>query len=359
VESRPVVRSALQLESLISEKDALPIAITEAGRLPFRLRNDSSVPIETVELSTQDPATLNGQTRLTIGTLAPYEERLIIVDPRRTNMLRMTASAHAIPLTQVTTPLAASADPVAAIELDVSTPGQDAFVYTKAERPFSLLVYHPALREAIDHVRVFDIEADEQRLRIPLDPTYVKSVDRWIAVPFRRTNKGVVVGSLAEGIGTTPFTLSVSARYYAATGDQIGVGPLPPKVGEPTKYWISWNIGPTTADLANVSIMAFLGKGVALTGRHALPFGGTIVEKDGAAVWSVEHLAASAEPITASAEVVFTPTVTMRGKPATLIESSQAIAKETRSATTLESVAEAIDTTLPSDARAGGKGVVE
>ena len=34
------------------------------------------------------------------------------------------------------------------------------------------------------------------------------------------------------------LAVQVYPMYYAPTGDQLGRGPLPPKVGETTKYWI-------------------------------------------------------------------------------------------------------------------------
>jgi hypothetical protein len=54
----------------------------------------------------------------------------------------------------------------------------------------------------------------------------------------------------------------ISVRYYAATGDQLGIGPLPPRVGETTRYWVRLSSEAFRAHLV-------LGKNVRFTGRKA------------------------------------------------------------------------------------------
>lgn len=56
-------------------------------------------------------------------------------------------------------------------------------------------------------------------------------------------------------------------RYYLE-GEQLGRGPLPPIVGEETKYWIFWNIANTTNKVKNVKISGKLPANVSWTGEQ-------------------------------------------------------------------------------------------
>ncbi len=46
--------------------------------------------------------------------------------------------------------------------------------------------------------------------------------------------------------------------YYGPQGDQLGVGPLPPKAGVQTSYWVFWEISDLNEDLENFEITAQL-----------------------------------------------------------------------------------------------------
>ncbi len=61
-----------------------------------------------------------------------------------------------------------------------------------------------------------------------------------------------------------PF--EAEARYYSATGDQLGIGSHPPRVGEITSYWIFWRVGPAPQEIKDVRIQAQLSPGVTRTG---------------------------------------------------------------------------------------------
>ena len=53
-------------------------------------------------------------------------------------------------------------------------------------------------------------------------------------------------GDAAELPVATEVAMQNSIRYYTEEGDQLGRGPLPPQVGETTKYWVFVQITNTT-----------------------------------------------------------------------------------------------------------------
>ena len=72
---------------------------------------------------------------------------------------------------------------------------------------------------------------------------------------------------------TTELTWTPGARYYMSTGDQLGRGPLPPRVGEETKYWIFVPIYNTSNAVEQIKFKATLNDGVFFTGKESLSIG--------------------------------------------------------------------------------------
>jgi len=65
---------------------------------------------------------------------------------------------------------------------------------------------------------------------------------------------------------TTQISSNIFARYYSPEGDQLGRGPLPPRVGQETKYFIYLSGSGVIHSLSNVQITAKLGQSARWTG---------------------------------------------------------------------------------------------
>lgn len=124
---------------------------------------------------------------------------------------------------------------------------------------------------------------------------------------------------------TTPFILQNAARYFMPDGDQIGRGPLPPTVGETTKYWVFLTIDGTTNSISDVKLEAELGRGVVFTGRQSVSHGeGLIYDASANTIrWTIDSLAPTLDPKTLAVNVAFeialTPTEEMIGTAPTLL----------------------------------------
>ncbi|MCE9586378.1 hypothetical protein K8R04_03610 [Candidatus Uhrbacteria bacterium] len=330
-ENRRIEGSALTLEPLFDGGAAL-----SDGRIPVRLSNQSTKRLDNI--------TLTGFDRTTINELQPDQDEILFAKPGH-----VSALMRAFPIAErdlVSAPVDASAR----VSLRPST-GSTARLDAVVSSSGIVEVFHPGL--AHPHTKSFNVPAGSTTINIPLDRPADETA--WYAVAS--TVKGY--GQVMESRVTTPFNVSAAIRYYASTGDQIGIGPLPPSVGEETRYWFQVAIGPTTKDLSDVVVRAHLAPSVSHTGRHSLVSGGGFSESEGDVIWKLAYLPASSEGATARFELALTPTSDMRGTSPLLIDSISAQAIEVVSGLQLKETVDGLDTALPEDDRAKGKGIVQ
>lgn len=330
---RAIESSALKLGPLF--ENAPPLA---NGKVPLRLENTSDIGLDGISVLNTDP--------VEIASLASSEDRIVFAVPG----IRVSALSHAVPLAEIQAPnIQASSDAILKLE---PSKGNKAHFTITTSKPGTVHIYHPAISHP--HTKSMAVPAGTTDLVIPLDRG-ADAGDEWYAV-FEGDGKWTNIESSQI---TTPFEISASARYFAASGDQLGVGPLPPRIDQTTKYWVSIKLSPTQSDISNFTVSIKLPSNVSLTGREALPSGGTLKAEDDAAVWTVPYLAASASGAELDFEIELLPSELDAGKLATLIKSVEASGKEIKSGLSLESNSGSIDTSLPDDQKASGKGIVQ
>ncbi len=360
-------------------------AVVPQGAFPVMIRNKTGLPMDALEMN-GDGALIEGESRYFLPVLGPYEKRLVLVKLlRHEPVIQLVSRGSIVDRLFMTESIMDAAeevrftgdpqDPRPQITLLPSQPGKPARLHVETEQSFGLVIYHPLLAvtdgdgmytgafvpyvASTTPVTILDVEKTTQDFELPLTDASTKET-QWYAFPILSLGEGVeLMLEPVTGVITTPFTVSASARYYAATGDQIGVGPLPPQVGKETKYWISWKLGPTNADVSDVDVRALLLAGARLTGRYALPDGGSMSQQGEDVVWHFSSLPASPQGVTASFEVSLTPKAIMRGHEISLVSPTRAQATEDRSGVLLEAITtEVVTTALIGDERAQGKGVV-
>ncbi len=164
---------------------------------------------------------------------------------------------------------------------------------------------------------------------------------------------------------TTPVVMESFGRYATQSGDQLGRGPLPPRVGIETKYWVFWHIDGTINTLKDVSIEGILGSGVRFTGRQTSSQNGGVTwdEEQGAISWSAPSVAPTLSPMSKIVGVAFevglTPTSEMAGSTPTLIDQIRVTGTDERTGAFVSTAGSSVSTILPQDAMAAGKSIVE
>lgn len=362
VEARPVASSALVTEPLLpfttyADGASLPIVIMNAG--------STTVPVVVVNVSDESEQTIGGERSVVLGDLKPGERRVLFFDPVSTpsttfawdvldgsqvvasRRSALTRISETFPVT-VQGPLRSDAD-AASVRIR----------YLSQSSYGRLLVVHPLLLGVEPYVTVF-AAPPSGTVEIPLKPGNA-STTKWsvVAVFGAADGPGVVLGPRSEGVIRRTFPFGAAARYYSSSGDQLGVGPVPPKAGERTTYWIVWTIGPTEADFRNLNLETELPDGVRATGKFASEAGGQF-QTDGAWVsWRIPVLTlAGSDSQTFAFEVGVSPRADQAGKVLPLAATSTARATDAATGILLESDAPGDDTRLIYDEKASGDGIV-
>ncbi|MBI4133242.1 hypothetical protein HY478_01375 [Candidatus Uhrbacteria bacterium] len=162
----------------------------------------------------------------------------------------------------------------------------------------------------------------------------------------------------------TPFDLSTAARYWTTEGEQIGRGPMPPVAGETTKYWVFWQLLPTTNKLEHVQFATTLPGHVAWTTRANVTIGSPIIWNPATrtVTWTIDQLDASAGAVvvvSARFEVALTPTIDQIGETPRITNETELTGRDLFTETDLRADAPALTTELTTDRRASGKARVQ
>ncbi len=72
---------------------------------------------------------------------------------------------------------------------------------------------------------------------------------------------------------STDLALNAEVRYFTAEGDQLGRGPLPPEVGNSTKYWVFLELFNTINPTEENALTISLAPGVTFTGKQSVTLG--------------------------------------------------------------------------------------
>lgn len=350
---RPVAGSGLSVKPLIDSKNISPGAL-----IPYEIKNETSRLMRDVSLRIVGDGRIDGSQEVNLDALDSLERRIVFLDPRSSREVRILASVGGHALFESGEVLQIRSDNPIRVQASPSTGGLAHVLISNADSSTRLFVYHPQLSSGGEPYTFIDVKPGDSTLDISLEDAERPASGDWFVIPIVRTDAGDVLGKASSNVITTDFQVKMEARYYADTGDQIGIGPLPPKVGDETTYWVSLGLLPTTTDLKDLRIRASLGPGVHLTGRSALPYGGGIIESDESLSWVLPNAPADKNGLRALVEVALVPTEDMAGRVPVLMKAVTAEAVELRSDVPLIDSKDTVDANLSGDPRAAGKGVV-
>lgn len=163
---------------------------------------------------------------------------------------------------------------------------------------------------------------------------------------------------------TTPFNMESFARYTSPGGDQIGRGPLPPRVGQKTSYWIFWHVDGTTNPIQNAVMEGILPENVTYTGHQTSSEDGgvTFNAETRKITWNVAKIPPTLDPMSKVFSVAFEatliPTSNQVSSPATLLKNIHFYGTDAVTGSTIEVKKADISTNLPEDKMAKSKGIV-
>ncbi len=163
----------------------------------------------------------------------------------------------------------------------------------------------------------------------------------------------------------TRLGIEAAALYYTKAGDQLGIGPLPPRAGETTKYRVFLTVTTTTGGVDGTVVEATLPPEVSWTGKSSVTSGTAIdyLPSTRTVRWDLGSVPAfangDATSVGGSFEIALTPTAADVGTAPTLLKSVKITGRDQATNATLHATAADLTTDLPYDQRSAGKGAVE
>lgn len=154
--------------------------------------------------------------------------------------------------------------------------------------------------------------------------------------------------------------LTADARFFSDDYNQIGSGPLPPKVGEITNYKIRLGVTNSGNALKNAKVVVKLGQLADWNGQETQTEGDLIYETENRMVtWEIGKVSGDEDSLKAGFEVALKPTADYVGDVLVLVSSATLTATDTVTGQELTTQIPAkINTNLKGDPMAAGKGVV-
>jgi hypothetical protein len=191
-------------------------------------------------------------------------------------------------------------------------------------------------RTALSNIQPF--AKDEFEILIKLADSFYASDENYLEI------KPTLTAELEKSEGKQNFTANADAlkiqlstnasltaeiKYYTDEGDQLGRGPLPPVVGETTKYWVFVKILNSVNPLAEPKFSAILAPWAQFTGKQSVTLGSTLnyAEQSKEVSWSYFEIPKNSQT-GLFFEIAINPSPENAGKPIQLIKEIEFYGKD-------------------------------
>ncbi len=156
------------------------------------------------------------------------------------------------------------------------------------------------------------------------------------------------------------LSLESAGYYYGPQGDQLGVGPIPPKADIPTTYWIIWQINNLGNDIESPEVTADLPSNVVWYELQSSTSGElTYSPVTKRVLWKPGSVNKTGGNYRISFPVTIVPRQSDIGTVPKLVTNIVIRGKDAFTGTVLERRAGDITTDIPADRQSAGKGKVE
>lgn len=138
--------------------------------------------------------------------------------------------------------------------------------------------------------------------------------------------------------------------YHSPQGDQLGIGPLPPVVGIPTKYWLIVKALNSGNDLKDLVFSARLPEGVSLSDEQSLLAGKfSYNQQTRRLIWQLDNLIAAGGDYIANFALTLIPTEDQLGENVPLLYDLRYHADDSWTGLEISSSLSDLDSSLPDD----------
>ncbi len=182
---------------------------------------------------------------------------------------------------------------------------------------------------------------DTTSLSIPLTATQsniIEGVDGPIFLPsltFSATIPNISGYTFTKDVSTPPLPVGTTltalqqVTYYTPEGDQLGRGPLPPRVGKETKYWIFTQLQNSAGTVRDIVYRTTLAPGTTWTGKSSVSQGADIIYNPNThtAVWQSQRMSPY-QTVGIYFEVAVVPSTNAIGTVPNLVSQSSVFAED-------------------------------
>lgn len=153
---------------------------------------------------------------------------------------------------------------------------------------------------------------------------------------------------------------TAGAYFYTSDGDQVGIGPLPPIVGLPTSYLITWTLENAGGDLSDIQFSAQLADNASWHGEAGLTGGNLSYDAANRKInWRISQWPDEAPKKQASFYISINPSEEMIGQIVPLIKAGEWRADDNWSEKIWRGSLPALSSNLDYDSRSRGQGEVQ
>ncbi len=362
-ESRTIESSALTVKPVFPTASyvtgaSVPVVVQNAGHV--------AIPAVTLRLAGQDgapQASLGSNGLYSLGQLNAGDKRLVFVDLGATEKSTVSLSLELSDGAQVVDTWNASFNMASGAGFNFKAhagndPGTLDVAYQGNGAARTLVSFSALASGGIAPYKIVDLANASGTSEIASDIP-VPAGQPWNALPIDSSVAPPIIGIRQSGVASAQIPFSANARYYAASGDQLGVGPLPPVVGQPTAYWAVWSIGPFEANLRNVSLSTVLPAEVKAMGKFASDIPGDFKIQGQQVTWKVPTLDLLGSGAASFAfEIQATPSKQDVSQAIKLLDESS-LSAQTENGAQIQSSAPGDDSNIQSDQKGKDRGVVE
>ena len=120
-----------------------------------------------------------------------------------------------------------------------------------------------------------------------------------------------IVNEIVETKLNSNLSVKAYPVYFTGSGDQLGRGPLPPRVGQETKYWVFFQLVNDINPVKNVVVKILSEGNVVFTGKTNVPVGDPVEINESASflTWKISQVPVKPEGIGFAVEVAIVPTL--------------------------------------------------
>ena len=151
--------------------------------------------------------------------------------------------------------------------------------------------------------------------------------------------------------------INAALRYYTDEGDQLGRGPLPPQVGQETRYFVTLNLENTTSKIENVQFSATLAPGFLWADKSSVSLGKDIEYNEATRKisWTTPSIPAHTR-VGISFGIIFIPNESQIGTSPTALQNISLRATDSFTTLPLLGAHKPLDISLPTDPIGKNKG---